>query len=60
MLAQARSWGFANALLADAIRNVAEIATANIFLSRQAPFPPPISNGTFLAGIMPAHPIAAL
>jgi hypothetical protein len=47
MLAQARSWGFANALLADAIRNAAEIADINIFLSRQAPFPPHFKRQLF-------------
>ena len=51
MLAEARSKGFDNALVADAMGNVAETATANIFLVKDGEVFTPIANGTFLAGI---------
>ena len=51
MLAEARAKGFGNALVADAIGNVAETATANVFLVRDGEVFTPIANGTFLAGI---------
>lgn len=55
MLAEARSRGFANALVADAMGNVAETATANIFMVRDGEVFTPIANGTFLAGITRAR-----
>ena len=55
MLAEARSKGFANALVADAMGNVAETATANIFMVRDGVVFTPIPNGTFLAGITRAR-----
>jgi len=51
MLAEARSKGYANALVADAMGNVAETATANIFMVRDGEILTPVPNGTFLAGI---------
>ncbi len=51
MLVEARSKGFTNALVADAMGNVAETATANIFMVRDGEVFTPIANGTFLAGI---------
>ena len=51
MLTEARSKGFANALVADAMGNVAETATANIFMVKDGEVFTPIPNGTFLAGI---------
>ncbi|QDY69675.1 branched-chain amino acid aminotransferase [Qingshengfaniella alkalisoli] len=51
MLAEARSKGYGNALVADAMGNVAESATANVFLVRNGEIFTPIPNGTFLAGI---------
>ncbi|TDE39603.1 branched-chain amino acid aminotransferase [Antarcticimicrobium sediminis] len=51
MLVEARSKGFANALVADATGNVAETATANVFMVKDGEVFTPISNGTFLAGI---------
>ncbi|MCA3509458.1 MAG: branched-chain amino acid aminotransferase [Rhodobacter sp.] len=51
MLVEARSRGFGNALAADAMGNVAESATANIFIVRDGVVMTPIANGTFLAGI---------
>ena len=51
MLVEARSKGFTNALVADAMGNVAETATANIFMAKDGEVFTPIANGTFLAGI---------
>lgn len=51
MLAEARSKGFGNALVTDAMGNVAETATANVFMVRDGEVLTPIPNGTFLAGI---------
>lgn len=60
MLAEARSKGFANALVADALGNVAETATANVFMVRDGDVFTPVPNGTFLAGITRARHIANL
>ena len=60
MLAEARSKGFTNALVADAAGNVAETATANIFMVRDGEVFTPIPNGTFLAGITRARHIQNL
>ena len=58
MLAEARSKGFANALVADALGNVAETATANVFLVKDGVVQTPVANGTFLSGITRARHIA--
>lgn len=58
MLVEARARGFTNALVADAMGNVAETATANIFMVRDGVAFTPIPNGTFLAGITRARHIA--
>ncbi|OWU81895.1 branched-chain amino acid aminotransferase [Phaeobacter sp. 22II1-1F12B] len=55
MLAEARRKGFSNALVADAMGNVAETATANVFMARDGEVFTPIANGTFLAGITRAR-----
>ncbi|MEM7320881.1 MAG: branched-chain amino acid aminotransferase [Pseudomonadota bacterium] len=55
MLAEVRNNGFSNALVADAMGNVAETATANIFMVRDGAVFTPIANGTFLAGITRAR-----
>lgn len=60
MLAEARAKGFGNALVADAMGNVAESATANVFMVRDGVAFTPIANGTFLAGITRARHIANL
>lgn len=60
MLAEARSRGFGNALVADAMGNLAESATANVFLVKDGEVFTPIPNGTFLAGITRARHIANL
>jgi branched-chain amino acid aminotransferase len=58
MLAEARAKGFNNALVADALGNVAETATANVFMVRDGEVFTPIANGTFLAGITRARHIS--
>lgn len=58
MLTEARSKGFSNALVTDATGNVAETATANIFMVRDGEVFTPIPNGTFLSGITRARHIS--
>lgn len=60
MLMEARAKGFGNALVADALGNVAETATANIFIVRDGVTLTPVPNGTFLAGITRARHISNL
>jgi branched-chain amino acid aminotransferase len=60
MLAEARAKGFGNALVCDALGNVAETATANVFMVRDGEVFTPIPNGTFLAGITRSRHIANL
>lgn len=60
MLAEARGKGFGNALVADALGNVAESATANVFMVRDGEVLTPVPNGTFLAGITRARHMANL
>lgn len=57
MLAEVRKRGFGNALVADAMGNVAESATANVFMVKDGVAFTPIPNGTFLAGITRARHI---
>ncbi|ASM71260.1 MULTISPECIES: branched-chain amino acid aminotransferase [Roseobacteraceae] len=60
MLAEAKSKGFGNALVADALGNVAETATANVFMVRDGEVFTPVPNGTFLSGITRARHISNL
>jgi branched-chain amino acid aminotransferase len=60
MLAEARARGYDNALVADAMGNVAETASANVFMVRDGEVLTPIPNGTFLAGITRARHIENL
>jgi len=60
MLVEAKSKGFGNALVADAMGNVAETATANVFMVKDGVVFTPIANGTFLSGITRARHIANL
>ncbi|WP_300435559.1 branched-chain amino acid aminotransferase [uncultured Mameliella sp.] len=60
MLAEVRGRGFANALVTDVMGNVAETATANIFMVRDGVVQTPIPNGTFLSGITRARHMANL
>ena len=60
MLAEARSKGYDNALVRDAIGNVAETASANVFAVRDGVVFTPVANGTFLSGITRARHISNL
>ncbi|MBU2983507.1 branched-chain amino acid aminotransferase [Lentibacter algarum] len=60
MLAEANAKGFGNALVADATGNVAETATANVFMAKDGEVFTPIANGTFLSGITRARHISNL
>ena len=60
MLAEAQQKGFGNALVADAMGNVAESATSNVFMVKDGELFTPIANGTFLSGITRARHIANL
>ena len=51
MLRQAQQKGFANAIVCDALGNVAETATSNIFMVKNGEVFTPIPNGTFLNGV---------
>lgn len=51
MLAEARARGHGNALVCDALGNVAELATSNVFMARGDTVFTPTPNGTFLDGI---------
>lgn len=51
MIRAAQARGYNNAIVADALGNVAESATANIFMVKDGIVRTPIPNGTFLNGI---------
>jgi branched-chain amino acid aminotransferase len=50
-LLEARSKGFDNCILFDGLGNVAETATANIFLAKDGVVKTPAANGAFLNGV---------
>lgn len=60
MLREVRARGYDNALVADAMGNVAETATSNIFMVKDGEVFTPVPNGTFLAGITRARHISNL
>ncbi|MDF2140647.1 branched-chain amino acid aminotransferase [Paenirhodobacter sp. CAU 1674] len=60
MLVEAKRKGFGNALVQDAMGNVAESATANVFMVRDGVVMTPIANGTFLSGLTRARHIENL
>lgn len=51
MLRDVQDRGFNNAIVADMLGNVAESATANIFMVKDGVVKTPVPNGTFLNGI---------
>ena len=59
-MAEAVGKGFDNAVLLDAEGNVAELATANLFLVKGGVAATPKPNGTFLDGITRRRVIALL
>jgi branched-chain amino acid aminotransferase len=50
-LLEARARGFDNCLMCDMLGNVAELATANVFMARDGVVMTPIANGSFLSGV---------
>ena len=60
MLMEARQKGFDNALVCDVMGNVAELATANVFLAKDGVVATPVPNGCFLNGITRQRVIALL
>ena len=50
-LTEARSRGFDNCIVCDMLGNVAELATANVFMAKDGAVFTPAVNGTFLNGI---------
>ncbi len=60
MLREARGRGYDNALVLDALGNVAETATSNLFLVRDGEVFTPVATGCFLAGITRARVIDLL
>lgn len=50
-LLEARRNGYQNAAMADANGNIAEFATANLFIAKDGQVHTPVPNGTFLNGI---------
>ena len=50
-LREARSRGFDNCLMPDMLGNVAELATANVFLAKDGVVMTPVANGSFLNGV---------
>jgi branched-chain amino acid aminotransferase len=59
-LADARARGFDNAVVLDMLGNVAELATANVFMVKDGVVHTPAPNGTFLAGITRSRVIQLL
>lgn len=59
-LKEANDRGFGNAVMLDHQGNVAELATANLFLAKNGVAITPVANGTFLAGITRARVIKLL
>jgi len=60
MIAEAKAKGYGNALVADALGNVAESASANVFMVKDGEVFTPVANGTFLSGITRARHLANL
>ena len=50
-LFEAQSRGFDNCLMRDALGNIAELGTANIFMAKDGVVHTPVANRTFLDGI---------
>jgi len=59
-LMEARTRGFDNCLLCDMLGNVAELATANVFMARDGVITTPAANGSFLNGVTRQRVLALL
>ena len=57
---EARQRGFDNCLMCDMLGNVAELATANIFMAKDGVVITPMANGTFLNGVTRQRVLALL
>ncbi len=57
---EADARGFDNAVVLDMLGNVAELASANVFMAKDGVVMTPAANGTFLAGITRARTIDLL
>lgn len=51
MIAEAHQRGFDNALVLDMLGNVAELASANVWMAKDGVVKTPAANGTYLAGV---------
>ena len=60
MLREVRTKGYDNAIVLDALGNVAETATSNIFMARDGEVLTPVTTGCFLNGITRQRVIALL
>jgi branched-chain amino acid aminotransferase len=60
VMREAKARGFDNALVCDALGNVAETGTSNVFMARDGVVMTPAVNGTFLNGITRQRVIALL
>ncbi len=60
VIREARERGFDNALVCDALGNVAETGTSNVFMAKDGVVHTPAANGTFLNGITRQRVVALL
>jgi branched-chain amino acid aminotransferase len=51
MIAEAQTRGFDNAIALDMLGNVAELASANVWMAKDGVVKTPAANGTYLAGV---------
>jgi branched-chain amino acid aminotransferase len=51
MIAEAHTRGFDNAIVLDMLGNVAELASANVWMAKDGVVKTPAANGTYLAGV---------
>jgi branched-chain amino acid aminotransferase len=59
-LLEARAQGFDNCVMFDGLGNVAELATANLFIAKNGVVKTPVANGAFLNGVTRRRVIALL
>lgn len=59
-LREATQKGFDNAVVRDPLNNIAELATANLFLAKDGVIHTPVPNGTFLNGVTRQRVISLL
>ena len=59
-LREAVQKGFDNAVVRDPLNNIAELATANLFLAKEGVVHTPVPNGTFLNGVTRQRVISLL